>query len=170
MNSAVNNYKCFGENNKMKDFSIRSKKKKKGGCHWLGGALRYFIFSGWNYFLWNPNFLDKYEDLICDYVMSCCFSWKKKRILWDSTYYFIRFCILPLTSLVSPKTPKIDRGSKFSWVLQWREDKDAISGGKVCVPRARTKAITELFTNEPCPFLSSSPIVLVFTRTLHILS
>lgn len=62
----------------MKDFSIRSKKERKVTCYWLGGALRYFIFSGWHSFLWNPNFLDKYEDFICDDMMSCCFSWKKR--------------------------------------------------------------------------------------------
>lgn len=40
----MNDYKCLGKNNKMKDFSIGV--TRKSDCHWLGGALSYFIFSG----------------------------------------------------------------------------------------------------------------------------
>lgn len=40
-------------------------------------------------------------------------------------------------------------------------------GGRAYVPKARIKAITELFTNEILSFPSSSPIVSVLPRTLY---
>lgn len=118
----------------MKDFSIRSKKGKKwGDCQCLGGALRYFILSGWHYFLWNPNFLDQYEDFTCYYMMSCCFAWKKGGFCEKLLLYLFLYTVSNIFS--SPKTPRINRGSKFSWVLQQREDEDSILGGKVHVPK-----------------------------------
>lgn len=63
---------------------------------------------------------------------------------------------------------KIKRGGKFSWMLQQGKKKPFL-GGKVCVPKARIKAFTELFTNEILSFPSSSPIVWILARTHYML-
>lgn len=134
----LNNYKCFGENNKMKDFSIRSKKKKEVWLSQVRWCIKIFhflwvmLFSVESQFSWS---VWGFHMWLHDVLLLLL---EEKRFLWDFSYYFVCFCILHLTSLVSPRTPKINR-SKFSWVLQQREDKDTISGRKSACSKAQNK-------------------------------